>query len=245
MTANSKSSDPSIIVALDKPDADAAMALCAQLDPALCRVKVGNELFTRAGPAVVQQIQQLGFQVFLDLKYHDIPNTVAAACAAARDLGVWMLNVHTAGGAAMLAAAREAVGPRGEHVPLLIGVTVLTSLGDGDMADIGVAGGVDDQVRRLAALADHASLDGLVCSAHEATMLLREQPQLLNVTPGIRLASDAAGDQRRVMTPQQAIDSGADYLVIGRSITGAADPAAVVRQISADIAAHIGRHRTR
>jgi orotidine-5'-phosphate decarboxylase len=237
MSASTAVSEPRIIVALDKPDVDGAQAFCAQLDPQLCRVKVGNELFTAGGPDVIRSLHDQGFQVFLDLKYHDIPNTVASACAAARALGVWMLNVHVSGGEAMLKAARDAIGPAGTGVPLLIGVTVLTSFAPDDLAAVGVPDTVDEQVLRLAGLAAQCGLDGLVCSAHEAQMLSRKQPALLTVTPGIRLATDAAADQRRIMTPQRAIESGASYLVIGRSISGAADPAAVLRAISADIPA--------
>ena len=235
MSAETSPNGPRIVVALDKPDVDQALRLCDQLDPQLCRVKVGNELFTRGGPGVLNELHRAGFEVFLDLKFHDIPNTVASACAAAADLGVWMLNVHAAGGKAMLKAARDAIGPAGTNVPLLIGVTVLTSLTETDLNDIGVAASVDSQVLRLASLADDARLDGLVCSAQEAALLARERPHLLSVTPGIRLASDDAADQRRIMTPQRAIESGAGYLVIGRSITAAPDPADVLRRIAADI----------
>ncbi len=235
MPANVTVNEPRIIVALDKPDVGGALSLCARLDPRLCRVKVGNELFTSGGPDVIRMLHDAGFEVFLDLKYHDIPNTVASACAAASALGVWMLNVHTSGGAAMLRAARDAVGAAGTGVPLLIGVTVLTSLTDSDLGAVGVTGTVDEQVLRLAGLAQDCGLDGLVCSALEADMLARERPALLTVTPGIRLATDAAADQRRVMTPRRAIESGAGYLVIGRSISGADDPASVLRAISADI----------
>ena len=228
-----------IIVVLDYPNANAALELAARLDCAQCRVKVGKELFTAAGPAVVEALMQRGFDVFLDLKYHDIPNTVAGACRAAAKLGVWMVNVHASGGRAMLAAAREAIDKE-SHRPLLIGVTVLTSLRSVDLADIGVAGDAKSQVLRLAALCHQEKLDGVVCSAEEADVLLSafpREPRFLKVTPGIRLANDATGDQRRVMTPVQAIRMGADYLVVGRSITASSDPVAKLREIHTQIEA--------
>lgn len=214
-----------VIVVLDYPNAAEAMRLVERLDPSLCRVKVGKELFTAAGPAVVDLLVARGFDVFLDLKYHDIPNTVAGACRAAAKLGVWMVNVHASGGRAMLAAAREAIDQSGTSKPLLIGVTVLTSLASADLAEVGIAGDAKAQVMRLATLCHDAHLDGVVCSAEEAPML-RDAfgDAFLKVTPGIRLADDAKGDQQRVVTPVEAIKMGASYLVIGRSITGAADP---------------------
>lgn len=223
-----------IIVVLDYPDAAAAMELAAKLDPALCRVKVGKELFTATGPAVVEKLVARGFDVFLDLKYHDIPNTVAGACRAAATLGVWMVNVHASGGRAMLAAAREAI-EASSHRPLLIGVTVLTSLSNADLAEIGIAGTAESQVMRLAKLCHDAKLDGVVCSAQEAPLFktaFPHSPDFVKVTPGIRLAGDAKGDQQRVVTPVDAIKMGADYLVIGRSITHAADPVRVLHEIN-------------
>ncbi|MBL8519230.1 MAG: orotidine-5'-phosphate decarboxylase [Betaproteobacteria bacterium] len=226
-------SDPNrIIVVLDYPDAASAMALAQRLDPAHCRVKVGKELFTAAGPSVVEALQQRGFDVFLDLKYHDIPNTVAGACRAAAALGVWMVNVHAGGGRAMLAAAREAVDRVPGRKPLLIGVTVLTSLDDAALSEVGIGCGAAAQVERLATLTSDCGLDGVVCSAAEAALVsAATRPGFLKVTPGIRLAGDAKGDQRRVVTPADAIRMGADYLVIGRSITHAADPLAVLEDI--------------
>ena len=220
-----------VIVALDAPDMAAAMALAARLDPRLCRVKVGKELFTAAGPAVVAALHERGFEVFLDLKYHDIPNTVAGACRAAARLGVWMLNVHASGGAAMMRAAREAVAGV-VRPPLVIGVTILTSLADADLEQVGFAGPARDNVVRLARLARASGLDGVVCSAQEAPAL-REAAgnDFLLVTPGIRLASDDRGDQARVVTPAEAARLGADYLVIGRPITTAADPVATLESI--------------
>jgi orotidine-5'-phosphate decarboxylase len=226
-----------IIVVLDYASAEEALVLAARLDPALCRVKVGKELFTAAGPALVERLQHSGFEVFLDLKYHDIPNTVAGACRAAAGLGVWMVNVHCGGGRAMLAAAREAIDKVATRRPLLIGVTVLTSLDDAAMAELGVQSSAAEQVVRLARLAEQCGLDGVVCSAEEAPLLSRTlRPGFLKVTPGIRLAGDAKGDQRRVVTPSDAIRMGADYLVIGRSITRAADPVATLEKINREIA---------
>lgn len=220
-----------VIVALDFPDAGAALAAAGRLDPALCRVKVGKELFVSAGPAIVGQLHERGFEVFLDLKFHDIPNTVAGACRAAARLGVWMLNVHASGGSAMMRAAREAVAafPR---PPLLIGVTVLTSLSDAELGEVGFAGSAADNVARLARLAASSGLDGVVCSAEEAAML-RESlgAGFVTVTPGIRLAGGAKGDQSRVVTPEDAVRLGAHYLVIGRPVTQAADPAATLQSI--------------
>ena len=220
-----------VIVALDFPDAGAALAAAGRLDPALCRVKVGKELFVSAGPAIVGQLHERGFEVFLDLKFHDIPNTVAGACRAAARLGVWMLNVHASGGSAMMRAAREAVAafPR---PPLLIGVTVLTSLSDAELGEVGFAGSAADNVARLARLAASSGLDGVVCSAEEAAML-REAlgAGFVTVTPGIRLAGGDKGDQSRVVTPEDAVRLGAHYLVIGRPVTQAADPAATLQSI--------------
>jgi orotidine-5'-phosphate decarboxylase len=223
--------DKHIIVALDEPDADAALKVAARLDPKLCRVKIGKELFVAAGPAVVERVHERGFEVFLDLKFHDIPNTVAGACRAAARLGVWMLNVHASGGEAMLRAAREAIDAV-VHPPLLIGVTVLTSLGEKDLEAVGLHGSVEENVERLARLARAAGLDGVVCSAHEVRMLRHATGgDFTLVTPGIRLASDAAADQSRIVTPLEAVRLGADYLVIGRSITRSPDPSATLAAI--------------
>ena len=229
--------DPKIIVALDFAEAKPALDLVGRLDPAQCRVKVGKELFTAAGPALVEGLVKRGFGVFLDLKFHDIPNTVASACRAAARLGVWMVNVHASGGRAMLEAAREAI-PAAAGAPKLIAVTVLTSMSDSDLAEVGIAGPAEDAVLRLASLADACGLDGVVCSARE-TPSLREQcrPGFTLVTPGIRPASAAADDQQRVMTPAEAIRAGATYLVIGRPITRAPDPLAALERISAEVAA--------
>lgn len=233
-----------IIVALDYSDGRDALALVRSLDPSACAVKIGNELFTAAGPTFVRDCVERGFRVFLDLKYHDIPNTVASACAAATRLGVWMMNVHAVGGAAMLSAARDAVARASQEserpAPLLIAVTVLTSLAAPDLNAIGVNDTPDRAVARLARLAQANGIDGVVCSAHEASML-REQlgTGFILVTPGIRLAGATADDQERIATPQVAIRAGADFLVIGRPITRAADPGstlASIRRIIGEIA---------
>jgi orotidine-5'-phosphate decarboxylase len=226
-----------VIVALDYPDAQSAMDLVGRLEPGSCRLKVGKELFTRAGPALVEKLCGQGFDVFLDLKFHDIPNTVASACHAAADLGVWMLNVHALGGARMLAAAREGVA-RAPHAPLLVAVTILTSMDTADIAGIGLAGTPEDNVLRLAALAAQCELDGVVCSSREAGLLReRHGAGFRLVTPGIRPAGSEAGDQRRVMTPVDAVRNGSDYLVIGRPVTQADDPASVLRTINSELSA--------
>lgn len=228
---------PQVIVALDFPSADAALALLDQLEPGSCRLKIGKELFTRSGPALVERCIARGFEVFLDLKFHDIPNTVAAACAAAADLGVWMVNVHCAGGRRMLLAARERLAAHASP-PLLIGVTVLTSLAAEELAEIGWQGSPAENVRRLAGLAQDCGLDGVVCSPLEAAELrARSGPEFRLVTPGVRPADAAADDQRRVMTPTDAVAAGADYLVIGRPITAAPDPAARLAAINAALQA--------
>lgn len=219
------------IVALDVPTAEPALRLARQLDPALCRLKVGKELFTRTGPALIETLHTQGYEIFLDLKFHDIPNTVAAACRAAADLGVWMVDVHASGGSRMLSAAREALASFRQR-PLLVGVTVLTSLDQADLAQLGWNESPEQLVLRLAHLARSADLDGLVCSAREADMLRRALgPEPLLVTPGIRPSRDTADDQRRVMTPAEALKAGASHLVIGRPITGATDPLVALQTI--------------
>jgi orotidine-5'-phosphate decarboxylase len=225
-----------ILVALDYADEASALALAERLSPALCRLKVGKELFTRSGPQLVRRLQDLGFEIFLDLKFHDIPNTVAGAVRAAADLGVWMVNVHAGGGRRMMEAAAEAVRTA-DRQPLLIAVTVLTSMSDEDLAELGYRESAAQRVQRLAALAEDSGMDGVVCSALEtAELRARRRPGFCLVTPGIRLAGDAAGDQRRVVTPAQALANGSDYLVIGRSITGAADPLAALERVHREIA---------
>ncbi|MCB1677096.1 MAG: orotidine-5'-phosphate decarboxylase [Halioglobus sp.] len=224
-----------VVVALDYAAAAPALQLAERLSPQLCRLKVGKQLFTSAGPQLVEQLQRLGFEVFLDLKFHDIPNTVAGAVRAAAQLGVWMVNVHAAGGRRMMLAAAEALAGYSRR-PLLIAVTVLTSLSDDDLAELGCAESAAQRVQRLARLAADSGLDGVVCSAMEAPVLrLAHGEHFCLVTPGIRLAGDAAGDQRRVLTPASARDNGADYLVIGRSVTAAPDPLAALQQVHADL----------
>ena len=228
-------SDPKIIVALDYPQAQTALELVARLDPALCRLKVGKELFTLAGPKIVEQCMQRGFQVFLDLKFHDIPNTTAQACKAAASLGVWMVNVHAMGGRKMMEAAREALA-KSSQPPKLIAVTILTSMAQEDLAGIGIAATPAEMVLRLATLARDSGMDGVVCSAQEAA-LLRQRcgEKFCLVTPGIRPADAAAYDQSRIMTPTAALQNGSNYLVIGRPITKAADPLLALQKISKEI----------
>ncbi|MEK7815203.1 MAG: orotidine-5'-phosphate decarboxylase [Pseudomonadota bacterium] len=230
---------PHLIVALDFADAAAARVFAARVLPAQCRLKVGLELFTAAGPGLVAELVERGFDVFLDLKYHDIPTTVARACTRAAALGVWMLNVHALGGRRMLEAAREAVeGPRR---PLLLAVTLLTSLEARDTGEIGLTNDIGGQVERLAQLASDCGLDGVVCSPLEVDRLRQRftKPFAL-VTPGIRPAA-AADDQRRTLTPAEAIARGADYLVIGRPVTRAADPQAALAGIDEEIRQATGR----
>jgi orotidine-5'-phosphate decarboxylase len=228
---------PRIIVALDFADADAARSLVERLDPKLCRVKVGKELFTRAGPQFVSGLVGAGYDVFLDLKFHDIPNTVARACAAAADLGVWMLNVHALGGRRMMESARQALESASRARPLLIAVTVLTSLDQADLGEIGLKGTPAENVERLAALAQSSGLDGVVCSAQEAAGLRASRGEgFALVTPGIRPSGAARGDQKRVMTPGEAVRAGSHYLVVGRPVTQAEDPLASLAALNRDIA---------
>jgi orotidine-5'-phosphate decarboxylase len=232
-----KVTGPRIIVALDYPDAASALQLAAGLTPDLCRLKVGKELFTRAGPQLVEELAGRGFDVFLDLKFHDIPNTVASACHAAADLGVWMVNVHALGGERMLLAAREGI-ERARHSPLLIAVTILTSMDTNDLAAVGLSGTPEDNVVRLATLAQQSGLDGVVCSSRE-TVILRNGlgADFSLITPGIRPSGSQADDQRRVMTPADAIRAGSNYLVIGRPVTRADDPVSVLRTINSELSA--------
>jgi orotidine-5'-phosphate decarboxylase len=228
-------SDPKIIVALDFPQVQPALDLVARLEPSLCRLKVGKELFTAAGPQLVEKLMQRGFEVFLDLKFHDIPNTTAQACKAAASLGVWMVNVHALGGRKMMEAARDAVASSA-HPPKLIAVTVLTSMAQEDLAGIGIAATPAEMVLRLAKLAQDSGLDGVVCSAQEAAMLRQHcGSNFCLVTPGIRPADAAADDQSRIMTPAAALKNGSSYLVIGRPVTRAADPLLALQNISREI----------
>jgi orotidine-5'-phosphate decarboxylase len=227
---------PRIIVALDYAEQQAALALVEQLDPQLCRLKIGKEMFTHFGPPLVTRLVKQGFSVFLDLKFHDIPNTVANACLAAADLGVWMINVHAQGGRRMLEAARAALDKRQHESPLLVGLTLLTSLDEQDVREIGWAGDMNSIVARLANLCQQAGLDGVVCSAREVTLLRRSCGETFClVTPGIRLDQTTNDDQKRTMTPIEAITAGANYLVIGRPITQAQHPLQVLQQIQQQI----------
>ena len=224
-----------IIVALDFPTAEGALALADQLDPAQCRVKVGKELFTSHGRPVIEALHAKGFEVFLDLKFYDIPNTTAMAVKAAAEQGVWMVNVHCSGGLRMMTACRETLDTLSGPKPLLIGVTVLTSMEREDLAGIGLDIDPKEQVLRLAGLAERAGMDGLVCSAQEASSLKAAHPSLQLVTPGIRPAGSSLDDQRRILTPREALDAGSDYLVIGRPISRASEPAAALTAILADL----------
>lgn len=229
-----------IVVALDFPDVPQARQLLTQLDPKLCRVKIGKELFTRCGPRFVEEVIGQGFDVFLDLKYHDIPNTVAKAVTAAAQLGVWMVNVHASGGRAMMTAARDAV-QASAHRPVLIAVTVLTSMAQSDLNEVGVQGTPEQQVLRLARLAQSSGMDGVVCSAAETPSLATQLGKdFVLVTPGIRPAGDAANDQKRIVTPEDAIAAGSHYLVIGRPITQAAHPGEKLNAIFAQLNGKFG-----
>lgn len=229
---------PRILVAMDYDNADDCIKMARQLSPDLCRLKIGKELFTAAGPRMVEALMVLGFEIFLDLKFHDIPNTTAKAVKAAANLGVWMVNVHASGGERMLVAAREALEQTQGKRPLLIAVTVLTSMENDDLRGIGVTRGLDEQVLHLARLTQHCGLDGVVCSAREATSLRSELgEEFCLVTPGIRLPDSPPDDQRRTLTPAAALAAGSSYLVIGRPITQAANPLATCRDIAASLEA--------
>ena len=235
MTGNSLIQNSPIIVALDYPTADAALAMASNLDPKHCRVKVGKELFTRCGPQILEGLHKQGFDVFLDLKFHDIPNTTANAVAVAADLGVWMVNVHASGGRRMMDACVEKLIAF-KQKPMLIGVTVLTSMQSEDLAELGLAVSPLEQVRRLATLTNECGLDGVVCSSHEVTDLKAKFGKAFKlVTPGIRPTFSIKGDQRRVMTPREAVVAGSDYLVIGRPITQAADPMTALELIHQEL----------
>lgn len=228
-------SNPRVIVALDYADAASALDFVARLEPGACRLKVGKELFTAAGPRLVEELIKRGFQVFLDLKFHDIPNTTAQACKAAAELGVWMVNVHALGGRRMMEQARQALDGYAQR-PLLIAVTVLTSMDSADLTELGLDGGAEKWVSRLAGLAQSSGLDGVVCSAREAALLKRQFGAGFRlVTPGIRPSGAHADDQSRIVTPLQAVSDGADYLVIGRPITKAVDPAAALAAINHEL----------
>jgi orotidine-5'-phosphate decarboxylase len=232
---------PKVLVALDFSSSSNTLQFVDQMSPDDCGLKVGKELFTTAGPELVRELVKRKFCVFLDLKFHDIPNTVAGAVAAAADMGVWMINVHASGGQKMMEAASRALESFGTGRPLITAVTVLTSLSEADLPSIGINRSLTDHVALLAALAAEAGMDGVVCSAQEASMLRRQQgAHFVLVTPGIRLQASAsatirADDQTRVVTPVQAMQMGANYLVVGRPITQANNPVAVLRTINEDI----------
>lgn len=226
-----------VIVALDYPNQKQALEMAAKLDPNRCRVKVGKELFTRCGPAIVESLHHSGFDVFLDLKFHDIPNTTAKAVRAAAEMGVWMVNVHASGGRKMMETARNELEQVNGAETLLIGVTVLTSMERSDLAELGLDIEPLEHVKRLAKLTESSGLDGVVCSAQEVSSL-REiiSPEFKLVTPGIRPADAAVGDQKRIMTPADALKTGSDYLVIGRPITKAESPLEALASIDSEIA---------
>jgi orotidine-5'-phosphate decarboxylase len=231
-----KNLGPRIVIALDYAEPRLALEFVERLEPSRCRLKVGKELFTRGGPQLVEGLRNKGYDIFLDLKFHDIPNTVAGACSAAADLGVWMVNVHALGGSRMMTAAREALA-KTTHRPLLIAVTILTSMGGDDLREIGLGGMPADNVARLAALAQQSGLDGVVCSPQEVAMLRQQAGIDFHlVTPGIRPAWSAKGDQTRITTPADAVRLGSDYLVIGRPITAAEDPMSALEAIEKELA---------
>ncbi|MDU7200054.1 MULTISPECIES: orotidine-5'-phosphate decarboxylase [Enterobacteriaceae] len=225
-----------VVVALDYDNRDKALAFVDRIDPRDCRLKVGKEMFTLFGPQLVRDLQRRGFDVFLDLKFHDIPNTAAHAVKAAADLGVWMVNVHASGGARMMTAAKEALLPFGNDAPLLIAVTVLTSMEASDLQGLGITATPAEYAERLAGLTQQCGLDGVVCSAQEAVRFKAAFGQQFKlVTPGIRPQGSEVGDQRRIMTPEQALAAGVDYMVIGRPVTQSADPAQTLRDINASL----------
>ena len=227
-----------VIISLDFPEANKALDFCKKIDPKSCKIKIGKELFTSAGPEIIEKLRSLDFEIFLDLKYHDIPNTVANACRVATDLGVWMLNVHAAGGTRMMEAAYESIIKFGDskNRPLLVAVTVLTSMSSDDFVELAINNSIADQVLLLSKLAKSAGLDGVVCSGVEVDKLRREfGKDFCLVTPGIRLDDLNNDDQERIMTPCNAIKAGSNYLVIGRPITRASNPVKVINAINESI----------
>jgi len=228
--------DPKVVVALDFDNQADALAFVDKIQPSDCRLKVGKEMFTYFGPEFVKALVNRGFDVFLDLKFHDIPNTVAKAVAAAAELGVWMVNVHASGGLNMMAKAKESLAPYGDKAPLLIAVTVLTSMGEEDLQGLGITKSPAEQVLHLAKLTKQAGLDGVVCSAMEAEDLKQQLGNEFRlITPGIRPSGASVDDQKRIMTPEQALSVGVDYLVIGRPITKSEDPQQVLNDINLSI----------
>jgi orotidine-5'-phosphate decarboxylase len=229
--------DPRVIVALDFASGEQAAAFVDRLQPGSCRLKIGKELFTREGPALVRRFVEQGHDVFLDLKFHDIPNTVARACEAAAALGVWMVNVHASGGSKMMRAAKQALDTVPGRRPLLIGVTVLTSMDEADLVEVGISVAPEQQVLRLATLARAAGLDGVVCSPREAALLRQAIGEDFTlVTPGVRPQGASLDDQARVLTPAEAIRQGSSYLVMGRPITQAEDPVAALAAVNRELA---------
>lgn len=230
-------SDSPIIIALDFDELETVEKLVEQLDPTTCRLKVGKQLFTSCGPRAVSALIERGFDVFLDLKFHDIPNTVAKACTVAAELGVWMVNVHASGGREMMRAARQALD-KFDNPPLLTAVTVLTSFQQSDLPDLGLSGSIEQHVLRLTKLAAESGCDGVVCSPQETPMLRAQMgPDFVTVTPGIRPSWSAKNDQIRITTPADALKNGSDYLVIGRPITAAEDPVSALDRIRTEISA--------
>ncbi len=226
---------PKVLVALDYADSSSALQFVEKLSPSLCRLKVGKELFAVSGPQFIKELVKRGFDVFLDLKYHDIPNTVAKAVQAAAKLGVWMVNVHALGGRKMMEAAREALS-NSEHKPLLIAVTVLTSMEQSDLSEIGLQGTPEENVLRLASLAKSSGMDGVVCSAQEVARLRQTfDASFCLVTPGIRPDGSSQDDQKRIMTPKKAMEAGSSFLVIGRPITQSNDPVATLTRINSSL----------
>ncbi|MEP3349937.1 MAG: orotidine-5'-phosphate decarboxylase [Marinomonas sp.] len=225
-----------IVVALDFPTMAQSIEMAKRLDPNQCRVKVGKELFTTAGPVILDELHKLGFDIFLDLKFHDIPNTVANAVSVAAKAGVWMVNVHASGGRRMMEASANALQQLPDQNTLLIAVTVLTSMDQSDLMEIGIDGTPEQHVKRLATLAKSSGMDGVVCSAQESSMLSTDLGKdFVLVTPGIRPTGSDQGDQKRIMTPAEAMAAGSHYLVMGRPITQAADPIAVLTQANSDL----------
>jgi orotidine-5'-phosphate decarboxylase len=236
--------DPKIIIALDYSDEKSALAMVKQLSPELCRIKIGKELFVSTGPALVEKVANMGFDIFLDLKFHDIPNTVAGACRAAANLGVWMVNVHASGGIKMMQAASESIA-NSSHKPLLIAVTILTSLDEDALQEIGYHRDAQQQVLHLAKMSQDSGLDGVVCSPLEAQSIRAETSSLENtnkdfilVTPGVRPKGSNSNDQSRIMTPKQALEAGSNYLVIGRPITASENPLQSLQQIALEISSY-------
>lgn len=233
-----KKPEPKIIVAIDTDTVRQALAQVRLLSPELCHLKIGSVLFTRYGPSFVEQLMKKGYRIFLDLKFHDIPQTVAGACRAAVELGVWMINIHVSGGRLMIETVVNVLKSMTLNRKLLIlGVTILTSLDNDDLKMLGIQGDVSMIVSRMAILAKKAGLDGVICSAHEAPLLRRQcGKDFLLVTPGIRLKSDKKNDQKRTMTPEVALKAGSDYLVIGRTITQSKNPLKILQTINHSLA---------